>query len=176
MHCFINLEMDNQPISLFNKPKSKYINAYDINENSVKIKADEFRFRLSVYGILIHEGKVLLQHNPIIDKLGIPGGGVEIDEFMEDALKREFYEETKIRIKIVTQIKVVENFFSYNNEAAHAVLAYYLVESKSRQLERKNINFHDSDYTKLIPIDELKKHNIVKIFQSFFDTTDLSNY
>lgn len=169
--------MNNQPASLFNKPKSKYINAYDINENIVKRNADEFRFRLSVYGILIHKGKVLLQHNPIIDQLGIPGGGVEIDEFMEDALKREFYEETGLEVKVGKLISIKENFFTHNREDAHAIIVYFQVSTQAKgDLERDKLTNEDSDYTKLVPLDKLDQYNIVKIFRKFLDTTSISAY
>lgn len=56
----------------------------------------------SVTGIVIREGKVLLaRHTYGVGKgrLIVPGGYVEFGESPQEALKREFYEETKIRVE-----------------------------------------------------------------------------
>ena len=56
----------------------------------------------SVTGVLIKDGKVLLARHTYGDGQGmfiIPGGFVQFGETPQDALKREFLEETKITIE-----------------------------------------------------------------------------
>lgn len=56
----------------------------------------------SVTGIVIRDGKVLLARHTYgvgKGKLIVPGGYVQFNETPQDALKREFYEETKVVIE-----------------------------------------------------------------------------
>ncbi|MBQ7827557.1 MAG: NUDIX hydrolase [Clostridia bacterium] len=56
----------------------------------------------SVTGVVIREGKVLLARHTYGDGKGmliVPGGFVQFGETPQDALKREFYEETKIVVE-----------------------------------------------------------------------------
>lgn len=56
----------------------------------------------SVTGVVIREGKVLLARHTYGDgkgKLIIPGGFVQFGETPQDALKREFFEETKVLVE-----------------------------------------------------------------------------
>jgi ADP-ribose pyrophosphatase YjhB (NUDIX family) len=46
--------------------------------------------------ILNEQGEVLLQRRSDNDFWGLPGGGVELDETVLEALRREVYEETRI--------------------------------------------------------------------------------
>ena len=63
-----------------------------------EVLASELKFRPSVYGILIEHNKVLLSKQ--WDGYDFPGGGVEIYETMEEALKREFLEETGLKVRV----------------------------------------------------------------------------
>ena len=59
-------------------------------------------YRISAAGIIIHEHKILLVRYP--DKAGKgylvgPGGGVEIEEPMPDAIVREVHEETGLEVQ-----------------------------------------------------------------------------
>jgi 8-oxo-dGTP diphosphatase len=62
-------------------------------------------FHLGVKALILKEGKLLLlQLNPQRlksakkDSWDIPGGRIQINELLEDALKREVYEETGLKI------------------------------------------------------------------------------
>lgn len=61
---------------------------------------DEFVERPSVYGICIQNDKILLTKDIWSHKWGIPGGGIDSGETPENALEREFLEETAITISI----------------------------------------------------------------------------
>ena len=70
---------------------------HDYLNNKYEVNADGLKFRPSVYGILIEDGKVLL--SPQHDGYDFPGGGQEIWESVDDVLEREFFEETGLKVK-----------------------------------------------------------------------------
>lgn len=57
--------------------------------------------RLGAYGILIHDSKILLtlkKSGPYKDLWDLPGGGIELGETPDEALKRELLEESTLAI------------------------------------------------------------------------------
>lgn len=59
-------------------------------------------FNLRVYGLLIHEGKVLIthEHRAGFDMTKFPGGGLEKGEGLEACLIREFKEEMNLSVDV----------------------------------------------------------------------------
>ncbi len=57
-------------------------------------------FPISVKGVLLVEGKVVLVRNDRVE-WELPGGRLEIGETPEQALEREFEEELSIRVEVV---------------------------------------------------------------------------
>lgn len=154
---------------LFNDPVTPHIDAYDIHGKICQRKSKNFKFRLSVYGLLIEEGYLLFQQNPNIEALCIPGGAVEIDENMEDALKREFLEETGIHVQVGDQISTIEDFFTTGDEDSHSVLVFYLV-TRDQSLPCQKEFFHeDSCGTKFVNIKDLDSIDVQRVFQKFLD-------
>lgn len=85
------------------------------------------KIRVRVNGILVQSSSILLVqvHSPVSDELVWmpPGGGLEFGEPIEACLKREFLEETGIRIR-------VENLLFLNElikEPFHAIELFYKV-------------------------------------------------
>jgi len=58
------------------------------------------RFRVAVSALIFEEGTVLLAHRRDIDWWNLPGGGMEVGETVEEALRREVYEETGLAVEI----------------------------------------------------------------------------
>lgn len=57
---------------------------------------------VGAYGIIIKDNMILLikkANSPYMGKLDLPGGTIEVGERPDDALKREFFEESGIEIK-----------------------------------------------------------------------------
>ena len=62
----------------------------------------DYDTRLAAYGVVTHEGRVLLamQRYPEYGTWALPGGGVEYDESVEQAVVREFMEETGYEVAV----------------------------------------------------------------------------
>ena len=73
--------------------------------------------RVAVGGIIIREGKILLtlrRDEPDRNKWAIPGGKLELNETLEDGLKREIREELSMEVEIrelagISEV-ITENF------------------------------------------------------------------
>ncbi len=86
------------------------------------------RFSCRAAAVLLHEGRVLLQGEPQATIWTLPGGGIELLEPSEQALKRELQEELQIDIRIERLLWVIEHFFvSDDGKAIHSLEFYYLV-------------------------------------------------
>jgi ADP-ribose pyrophosphatase YjhB (NUDIX family) len=136
---------------------------HDINEEKEEVDVDKLQFRPSVYGILIENGKVLLSKQ--WDGYDIPGGGVELDETLDEALKREFVEETGLKIKVGEIVHCSSAFFNpkYSRKSKgqywNCQLIYFLVKKIGGEISIENCDEDEKDYMDLpewIEIDKLK--------------------
>ena len=85
-------------------------------------------FGLRTAGVLIKDNKVLLQQAGDDPGYAMPGGHVAFGELGEEALIREFKEETGIDIKVVRLLWIGEIFFPWADKDCHQICLYYLVE------------------------------------------------
>lgn len=90
-------------------------------------------FNIRVYGLLIHENKILIIREPfageIIDKF--PGGGLEYGEGLIDCLKREFMEELNLEIEIESHFYTQDFFLqSRFDENEQIIMVYYKIKAK----------------------------------------------
>lgn len=58
------------------------------------------RFRVAVSALIFEGGRVLLAHRRDINWWNLPGGGMEAGETVDEALRREVYEETGLIVEI----------------------------------------------------------------------------
>ena len=77
------------------------------------VPLEKLVFRPAVYGIITYDGKMMVITNRRTGKLWPPGGGVDLGERMENALKREVREETGIEIAVDRFEGFEEKFFYY---------------------------------------------------------------
>ncbi|MCD6019851.1 MAG: hypothetical protein K0S53_2972 [Bacteroidetes bacterium] len=90
-------------------------------------------FNVRVYGILIHEDKVLVsdEHIKGMNVTKFPGGGLEFGEGTIDCVIREFKEELALDIEVISHFYTTDFFvnsaFSVNNQV---ISIYYLVKTK----------------------------------------------
>ncbi|MGE0568360.1 MAG: NUDIX domain-containing protein, partial [Bacteroidia bacterium] len=87
-------------------------------------------FNVRVYGILIHEGKVLVTDEFIkgIEITKFPGGGLQFGEGTLECVKREFAEEVDIDIEVIAHFYTTDFFVesAFNNKQ-QIMSIYYLV-------------------------------------------------
>ncbi len=113
----------------------------NIHGKIIKAPKGDYAWRPVVYGILIEDGKLLCQR-PLWDKrkYSLPGGAMKKGESYDEALKREFLEETGCKIKVLPQpIYSDTELFGNpeNNIYFQRVSAYFNVELISRNKKRK---------------------------------------
>ncbi|MEQ9089758.1 MAG: NUDIX hydrolase [Balneola sp.] len=93
------------------------------------------KLRLRSCGLLVKGNSILLVQllSPITKELVWmpPGGGLEFGETLEEALKREFFEETGLYVKAKELIHVNEVI----KDQYHAIEFFYNVEYLSGQLQ-----------------------------------------
>jgi len=108
--------------------------------NKKLIPKEKLSFRPSVYGIIVNNGKVLLLNTIHTGTYSLPGGGIEIGESIEDALKREVREETGIEIESVSFFRFEEQFFYYDpaDVALHSFLFFYTCRPKTLEICKDN--------------------------------------
>jgi 8-oxo-dGTP diphosphatase len=63
-------------------------------------------FRIGVYAVIFEQERVLLAHRRDIDWWNLPGGGMEPDETVEEAMRREVCEETGLEVEVERLIGV----------------------------------------------------------------------
>ena len=112
----------------------------DLDNNKWETDSDKLIFRPSIYGVLIKDNKVLLSKQ--WDGYDLPGGGIKISETIEQALKREFFEEAGLKIEPIKPIHCQTSFFkptrskNRSKEYWHSILIYFLVKKIGGQLSK----------------------------------------
>ncbi|MFD2532633.1 NUDIX domain-containing protein [Gracilimonas halophila] len=93
------------------------------------------KLRVRSCGLLFEKDKILLVElkSPITNQWTWmpPGGGVEFGESLEEALTREFLEETGLKVDVQKQVQIHELI----EPPIHAIEFYYLVERMSGDIQ-----------------------------------------
>ncbi len=130
----------------------------------VKFSRDEGSFKLRVCGVIISNGKILIERGEDSNFWGYPGGHVELGEDTRTAVVREVYEETKIETQIVKTLANIQLFFPREDRKPfHEIGYYYLLKSKN-ELPTKDFSVEEIDKGekkkhdfKWVTFDELKQ-------------------
>lgn len=147
---------------------NKYIISRDINGKEYKEDIKTLSWRPSVYGVLIENNKVLLLKQ-FGDGYDFPGGGIELHENIEEALIREYWEETGLEIKVRELITCESNFHRFRSLdiSKNCILIYYVCEKIGGQLSKDNFddwekkNCDLAEWIDIDKIDSLKFYNKV---------------
>lgn len=99
-----------------------------INTKDILFNSEDSVFSFRVAGVLILNGKILLQRPTNDIGYAYPGGHVNFGETSENALIREFKEEINVDIKPTKLLWIGENFFPWGKRDCHQICLYYLVD------------------------------------------------
>lgn len=130
------------------------------------------RVRIRVCGLCWQNNRLLLINHRLYanqDFWAPPGGGLEFGQGVEDALKREFNEETGLKIELISFRFVVE----FIKPPLHAIEIFFDVQVKGGELKKGkdpempdgNQIIHEvafADWETITAIPEAEKHGIFK--------------
>lgn len=91
-------------------------------------KTDDYVCDLRSVGVLVRNGKLLVQRERDGNEYALPGGHVKIGETTADALVREYREETGADIKMDRLLWTEECFWEWSGMQAHNIAFYYLID------------------------------------------------
>ena len=146
------------------------ITCHDIYGNTRDIEPDKLQFRPSVYGLLIEEGKLLLSKQ--YDGYDFAGGGVELGETMQEALIREFFEETGFEVEVGEPIHCESSFFhpahskKHKDEFWNCPLLYFIVRRIGGELSKENCDEEEKEYADLAEWIDLTEIDSLKFINS----------
>ncbi len=86
-----------------------------------------FPFNVRVYGALIYRGHLLLSDEVYGGRAftKLPGGGLEFGEGLKDALKREFFEELRLNVRVTDHLYTTDFFQRSAFNPDHQVISVY---------------------------------------------------
>lgn len=137
---------------------SQHVICTNLNGEKFEVSSDKLFFRPSVYGVIIVDNKVLLSKQ--WDGYDFPGGGQDIHETIEDALKREVWEETGYKVEQGDYVFFQEGFYKKLTSEVyfHSLLMYYTATIISGEPSIDNIDPEETSYIDMpewIPLDEI---------------------
>lgn len=145
---------------------------------SIMIENVKFNYRA---GLIIECGnEVLVEVNPDIDFVTLPGGRVKTMETSKEGLKREIKEELHytIKDKECNLRGIIENFFEYDGKKYHELYFLYKIriDSNHKLYSNKLINKDSKKtYFKWVKKSELTKVNLLpKVLRNWSKTDGFS--
>lgn len=119
---------------------------HDIENKKFEVDSSELIFRPAAYGVVIENNKVLLSKK--WDGYDFPGGAVEIDETIDEALEREYFEESGVKIKKIAIIDCVSDFFflPFSKKPVNSIMMYFLCKRVAGKLSTENLSEDEKKY------------------------------
>ena len=125
---------------------------------------DRRRFRLRAAAIIIENGSVLFAKNDSADYYYSIGGGVQLGESAEEAVKREVLEETGIAYEIDRLAFVHECFFKRAEKEVevncHEITFYFLMKARGTQkLDSHSLSEGLPEHMCWLPVNKLADYD-----------------
>ena len=139
----------------------------DKNGREWEFEEADTKYRKSVYGCAIHDGKVLLIFDPRSDKWELPGGGIDQGETEKQAMVREIKEETGLDAD-VSEIKLLKRELGYYKALDldwvwKTDRNYFQIKIKNPNQPIKILDGDDVTECKWVSVDQLEDYDIDKI-------------
>lgn len=139
------------------KPERIFTNA---NNEVVEYDGSELSWRVSAYGIVVKDGKLLIIKNKLEKLYDVPGGGIEMGERVEEALKREGVEEAGVILLPQTLIHhTIDWFYKTSEKKFYQTLQlFYLAEMQGDMTEPSD---PEIDKVLWIPVDRWQDYQFL---------------
>ena len=126
--------------------KNKFVICHDIENKKYKVAVEKLNFRPAVFGLIFRGDTILL--SKLWNGYSFPGGGVMRGELLADALKREVFEETGIKVQPDKVVEVCEDFFISieSRRELHSILIFYLCKNPKGNAYTKNFDKNEKKY------------------------------
>ena len=82
--------------------------------------------------LIIRENKLLFAKNVNHPCYYLVGGGIEENETSEEAVIREIFEETGLKLKVDKLVMIQERFCKVENRKHHEIAFFYLIKDTDR--------------------------------------------
>ena len=126
-------------------------------------------------GVLIHDNKLLVQRERQGTQYALPGGHVKTGETSEQAIIREFREETGAEVVCQRMLWVDESFWRWNSRDAHTIAFYYELSfkdpSQSPDIVKKSLASQKDNSDILLTWVSLDEVKCLDIFPPFIKTS-----
>ncbi len=124
----------------------KTIICRDLWGKKKRVAVSKLAFRPSVYGVIIRNNKVLL--SPQFDSHNFPGGGIHLGETIDEALAREVWEETGLRVTKGELLLVQEDFFIHpkTGKYFHTILLFYTCTNPRGKISTAHFDAYERQY------------------------------
>jgi 8-oxo-dGTP diphosphatase len=113
------------------------------------------RFNVRVYGIMIHNGMLLVNEETIQGRniIKFPGGGLDYGEGTRDCLIREWKEELNLRIQVLDHFYTTDFFQHSAFDNSQVISIYYTVTMTD--IPTTIINTEPNERTYWMPLSEV---------------------
>lgn len=141
--------------------KPSFIKCIDLSSGqNIELPKEGLLFRPTVYGLIIVNRSILLvpsRHGYIL-----PGGAVELGESLEEALCREVYEETGLRVSVKKLLDATQDYYvsAFSKNAYHAVILVYSCVIIDGEISTEQFSEYEKKYYKKaewVSFDDTKK-------------------
>lgn len=124
----------------------QYVVCRDLWGKKKRVPVAKLTFRPSVYGVILRGGKVLLSKQ--WNGWDFPGGAIDLGEMTDEALAREVWEETGLRVKKGKLLHMASDFFIHpkTGKPFHTILLYFLCTNPRGRISTKHFDAYEKQY------------------------------
>ena len=135
-----------------------------IVKKDIQYKTDDGYFNCRVVGVCVKNNKVFLSKLKEDEYWTFIGGKSEFGEATDEAIIREYKEETGATLQINRLLAVIENFFDMDNSNWHQLIFFYLLNDDNNELEDfdgyKEVNDNSNAIYQWINLKQIDSLNI----------------
>lgn len=146
------------------------------NGTFIEIPIDNISFRPQIYAVILNHDLTEVLLCPNWDGYDFPGGGIDIGETNEEALEREVFEETGLKISPEKIFFVSSGMYFHpvKQKGFHTLLFYSTATITGGSINTDHFDDHEQNYAKQAEWVPIKKLTTIKFYNSV-DSLDLIN-